>query len=170
MPSIADPPAIIEPTRFRAVLGRYPTGVCVVTAAAGEGEREPVAMVVGSFASVSLDPPLVGFFPARTSRSWPRIERAGAFCINVLGADHLDLCRQITRSPTGKLVGAPYRVAPHGAPILKEAVAWIDCTLESVFPAGDHDCVIGRVQALGDGEAEMPLLFHRGRYGTFREL
>ena len=67
---------------FRRVLGHYPTGVCVVTAVEADGA--PVGMVVGSFTSVSLDPPLVAFFPAKTSQSWPRLAAVGKFCVNVL--------------------------------------------------------------------------------------
>jgi 3-hydroxy-9,10-secoandrosta-1,3,5(10)-triene-9,17-dione monooxygenase reductase component len=75
---------VSDPRRFRDVLGQYPTGVCVVTATQADGRR--AGFVVGSFTSVSLDPPLVGFFPDKGSSSWPKIERARSFCINVLSA------------------------------------------------------------------------------------
>ena len=74
----------IDPAEFRRMLSHYPTGVCVVTATTGEGA--PVGMSVGSFTAVSLDPLLVGFFPARSSSSWPQIEAAKRFCVNILGA------------------------------------------------------------------------------------
>src|SRR3546814_16617268 len=76
--------ASIDPRHFRNVLGCYPTGVCVVTAS-HEGARH--AMVVGSFTSISLDPPLVGFFPDKKSSSWPQIAATGHFCANILAAD-----------------------------------------------------------------------------------
>ena len=75
-------PRQITPRHYRAVLGNYPTGVAVVTAMGGGGE--PIGMVVGSFTSVSLDPPLVAFLPDRSSSTFPAIREAGAFCVNVL--------------------------------------------------------------------------------------
>ncbi|MCB2062129.1 MAG: flavin reductase family protein, partial [Novosphingobium sp.] len=73
--------ATIDPAHFRQVLGAYPTGVAVITAMDTEGA--PAGMVVGTFTSVSLDPPLVGFLPDKSSSSWPKIESAGRFCVNV---------------------------------------------------------------------------------------
>ena len=84
---------MIDATQFRQVLGNYPTGVAAITAVAEDGVH--AAMVVGTFTSVSLDPPLVGFFPDKRSSSWPVIERAGGFCVNILGADQQALCRQL---------------------------------------------------------------------------
>ncbi|MFM6931786.1 MAG: flavin reductase family protein, partial [Novosphingobium sp.] len=77
----------IDPAVFRRVLGNYPTGVTVVTAMGEDGQ--PIGMVVGTFTSVSLDPPLVGFLPDKRSSSWPQIEKAGHFCVNVLARDQL---------------------------------------------------------------------------------
>src|SRR3954469_1109241 len=83
---------------FRQVLGQYPTGVCVVTATLPDGSN--AGFVVGSFTSVSLDPPLVAFFPDKGSTSWPKIRSAGSFCVNILGADHEDVCRRFaSRAP-----------------------------------------------------------------------
>ena len=150
---------------FRRVLGHYPTGVCVVTAVEADGT--PIAMVVGSFTSVSLDPPLVGFFPAKTSSSWPRIEKIGKFCVNVLASDQQPLCRQLASPGTDKFVGVAHRVSTNGSPILDDVVAWIDCTLDAVHEAGDHYIVLGRVLALEVDRPERPLLFFQGNYGEF---
>ena len=79
----------IDPAVFRQVLASYPTGVCVITAL-DEGNR-PAGMVVGSFTSVSLNPPLVGFFPDKSSSSWPLIEKAGHFAVNVMGSDQQEV-------------------------------------------------------------------------------
>lgn len=154
---------------FRRVLGNYPTGVCAITAVADDGER--LAMVVGSFTSVSLDPPLVGFFPDKKSTSWPRIEQAGHFCVNVLGAAHQSLCRQLATSGGDKFNQVSHSQSASGAPILDVAIAWIDCTLEQVIETGDHFLVLGRVQALAAvREDEDPMLFFRGKYGGFADL
>ncbi|MET0250218.1 MAG: flavin reductase family protein [Sphingobium sp.] len=156
---------MIDGTVFRHVLGHYPTGVCVITAVTPEGDRE--GMIVGSFTSVSLDPPLVAFFPARESRSWARVESAGRFCVNVLSSAQKPLCRQFAASGTDKFVGVTHRESPLGAPILDGVVAWIDCTLEAVHEAGDHFIAIGRVHALEVERPGMPLLFFQGGYGEF---
>src|SRR5688572_30816018 len=93
----------IEPQAFRAVLGHYPTGVCVITGY--NRDRAPTGLVIGSFTSVSLDPPLVAFFPDRRSTSWPEIRSCGQFCVNVLGEDQLDLCRRFATRGGEKFQG-----------------------------------------------------------------
>lgn len=153
---------------FRRVLGHYPTGVCVVTAVEADGT--PIGMVVGSFTSVSLDPPLVAFFPDRKSSSWPRIEKVGKFCVNVLAADQQDLCRRFATPGTDKFAGVTHRTSANGSPILDGVVAWIDCDLDVVHEAGDHFIVLGRVVALEVEGPGAPLLFLRGAYGAFAQL
>jgi flavin reductase (DIM6/NTAB) family NADH-FMN oxidoreductase RutF/DNA-binding IclR family transcriptional regulator len=150
---------------FRTVLGQYPTGVCVVTAM--DPESGPAGMVVGSFTSVSLDPPLVAFFPDKSSNSWPRIRRAGAFCVNILGADQEDVCRTFASKTADKFAGTPVVQGVTGSPVLEEAVARIDCVLESVTEAGDHYIVLGRVKDLQLGKPRLPLIFFQGGYGRF---
>ena len=149
----------------RRVLGHYPTGVCVVTAMEASGA--PVGMVVGSFTSVSLDPPLVAFFPAKSSSSWPRIEAVGKFCVNILASDQQPLCRQIAAPGPDKFAGIVHRVSANGSPILDDVVAWIDCALDAVHEAGDHYIVLGKVVALEVDRPERPLLFFQGSYGEF---
>ncbi|MDT0203043.1 flavin reductase [Nocardioides sp. AE5] len=153
---------------FREVLGQYPTGVCVVTATQQEGP--PAGFVVGSFTSVSLAPPLVAFFPDKSSTSWPKIQAAEHFCVNILSADQEHLCRQFASKAEDKFVGVGTRPASSGAPIISDVVAWIDCDLESVTEAGDHYIVLGRVRELGIETASLPLLFFQGGYGRFAPL
>ncbi len=160
--------ASIASQQFREVLGQYPTGVCVVTAAPAEGP--PAGFVVGSFTSVSLDPPLVAFFPDKSSTSWPRIAGAGHFCVNILSADQEHLCRQFASKAEDKFSGVRTRTASTGAPILDGVVAWIDCELESVAEAGDHFIVLGRVRELQVETGALPLLFFQGGYGRFAPL
>jgi flavin reductase (DIM6/NTAB) family NADH-FMN oxidoreductase RutF len=152
-----------EADRFRKVLGLYPTGVSVVTGLGPDGY--PAGLAVGTFTSVSLDPLLVGFLPARSSRSWPKIRATGSFCINVLGEHQLHVCQAFAISGGDKFEGLEWHPAGSGCPVLDGAVTWIDCKVEAVHPAGDHDFVIGRVLDF-DGKSEhSPLLFLRGGYG-----
>jgi len=158
----------IDPNNFRQVLGAYPTGVCVVTAL--DEEERPVGMVVGTFTSVSLDPPLVGFLPDKKSSSWPVIEKAGRFCVNVLGSDQQDMCRKLAGKGPDKFAGVGYAVSEHRVPVLGDVIARIECTLHSVTEAGDHWFVLGDVVHLEATREADPMLFHRGRYGGFAEI
>jgi 3-hydroxy-9,10-secoandrosta-1,3,5(10)-triene-9,17-dione monooxygenase reductase component len=161
---MSEPPVTFDSAKFRQVLGHFPTGVTVVTAAADDG---PVGLAVGSFASVSLDPPLVAFFPAKNSSSWPMIEAAGAFCVNILAEDQEDVCRRFAMKGDDKFVGLGWKPAPSGAPLLDGVLAWIDCGIDAVTDAGDHYCVMGRVRELAVAHDGAPLLFFRGGYGRF---
>lgn len=160
--------AQMDPKRFRQVLGQYPTGVCVITAI--QEDKEPAAMVVGSFTSVSLDPPLVAFLPDRASSSWPKIQGAGKFCVNILGADQEDVCRRLASKAADKFIGTLYRLSPLGSPIIEQSVAWIDCDLQAIHEAGDHYIVIGRVHDLQIEQGGLPLVFFQGSYGQFSPL
>lgn len=164
MTTMVHPPAI-GGAEFRRVLGHYPTGVCVITAM--EPGVGPVGMVVGSFTSVSLDPPLVAFLPDRNSRRWSLIERSGRFRVNVLGAHQKELCRHFAGPRDENFVGLEYRLSAQGSPVLDGVVAWIECGLDAVHEAGDHFIVIGRVLDLGTTDIHVPLLFQRGAYGGF---
>lgn len=157
-----------DPTWYRRVLGQYPTGVCVVTGI-GPDER-PTGLVVGSFSSVSLDPPIVGFFPDRSSSSWPKIRPSKRFCVNILAHDQEHLCRQFAAKGADKFAGVDWRPGPTGSPILECALAWIDCDIAGTHEVGDHDLVLGRVRELDVGQPADPLLFFRGGYGRFSPL
>ncbi|MEV5913544.1 flavin reductase family protein [Streptomyces chartreusis] len=162
-----DERAPIPQDEFRRVLGSFATGVVVVTAPAGaETPHAPAGFACQSFSSLSLDPPLVAFMVGRTSTTWPRIARAGVFCVNVLSAGQGRLCRAFAVSGADKFAGVTYDAAPvSGSPRLAGTLAWIDCTIHAVHTGGDHLIVVGRVDALGvsDGD-EPPLLFHKGRF------
>lgn len=152
--------------RFRDVLGRYCSGVTVVTSMAG---GEPVGMTCQSFSSVSLDPPLVMFIPAKTSRAWPMMQRAGHFCVNFLSADQHEISDVMASKGADKFAGLPWSPSKTGAPLLDGVIGYVDCTVHSVIEAGDHFVVIGRVQDmdLPVGNAE-PLLYFEGQYRTTR--
>ncbi|MCU1500017.1 MAG: hsaB [Acidimicrobiales bacterium] len=153
---------VFDSARFRQVLGHFPTGVCVVTAFDGE---TPVGMAIGSFFSVSLDPPLVGFCAGRSSSTWPKLRAAGKFCINVLADDQEDVSRVFASKEADKFAGTGWDHSPLGSPRIQGALAWIDCTLEAVHEAGDHDIAIGAVHDLGVAREGSPLVFFRGGYG-----
>lgn len=147
--------------KFRDVLGRFCTGVTVVTSMSN---GHPVGMTCQSFSSVSLDPPLVLFCPAKSSRAWPQMQRAGFFCVNLLSHDQLALSDGFARTGADKFAGVPWRPSATGAPLLEGVLGWVDCTIYAVHEAGDHYVVIGRVMDLGVEDAPHPLLFYRGRY------
>lgn len=159
-----DPEHVAAARRFRDVLGRFASGVTVVT---GISHEEPVGLTCQSFSSVSLDPPLVLFIPAKTSRAWPMIQRSGKFCVNFLAADQAELSNTMASRGTDKFADVKWTPAPHtGSPVLAGALAHVDCTIHTVHEAGDHYVVIGRVVDLvaADDVAQDPLLFYRGEY------
>jgi len=152
-----------DSARFRQVLGHFPTGVCVV---AGFHDDKPVGLAIGSFFSVSLAPPLVGFCAGKTSSTWPKLQAAGSFCINVLAEDQEDVSRVFASKEPDKFVGVGWDRSPLGSPRLRGALAWIDCELDAVHQAGDHDIAVGAVLDLGVGHEGGPLVFFRGGYGV----
>lgn len=160
----ADAAPAIDPLAFRRVLGHFPTGVTVVAAAP---DGRPAGMTVGSFFSISLDPPLVGFCVDRGSSSWPDIEPAGAFAVSVLGAGQSDVSNHFARTAGDRFDGVAWRAGITGSPILEDALAHIECATEQVVDAGDHWIVIGRVVDLDVGRDGTPLLFFKGGYGRF---
>jgi flavin reductase (DIM6/NTAB) family NADH-FMN oxidoreductase RutF len=161
----------VDPGEFRRVLGHFASGVTIVTAHDPDDPAGPAGFACQSFASLSLDPPLVTFMVARTSTTWPRIARAGAFCVNILGAGQGALCRSFAVSGADKFAGVAYEAAPAtGSPLLDSVPAWIDCHIQTVHTGGDHLIVVGRVAAMGAVDGADPLLFHRGTFGRFGPL
>jgi 3-hydroxy-9,10-secoandrosta-1,3,5(10)-triene-9,17-dione monooxygenase reductase component len=154
----------IDDALFRQVLGHFPTGVTVIT---GAGDDGPVGLAVGAFFSVSLDPPLVGWCPNKTSSSWPAIRATGSFCVNILAEDQEVLCRTFASKDTDKFDGIGWEPGPSGSPRLRDVLAWIDCDIEAVHDAGDHEICVGRVKELEVEREDGPLLFFRGGYGRF---
>lgn len=150
------------PERFRHVMGHVPTGVTVVAAMTHRG---PVGLTVGSFLSASLDPPLIGFLPSRSSTTWPLMVPVGSFSVSVLGEEHEELCRRFAAAGGDKFDRVPWRPAGTGSPLIEGALAWFDCRFEQIYPAGDHWFVLGRVLDM-DVRAHRgnPLVFCHGRY------
>ena len=160
-------PMSIDHAAYRQVLGHYPTGVCAITSVLG---GRPIGMVVGSFTSASLDPPLVGFLPDRKSNSWAEIRSSGRFCVNVLSHDQVAICKALaTKGAAHKFHELRYQLSGSGLPVFPEACAWIDCKLHAVHEAGDHDIALGAVLSLHAEPDRQPMLFYRGGYKRLYE-
>ncbi|WP_039629796.1 flavin reductase family protein [Streptomyces sp. 769] len=160
------PTARFDDAAMRDALSRFCTGVAVITAVQPDGR--PTGMAVQSFSSVSLDPPLVCFCPARTSTTWPKISAAGRFAVNVLAADQEELCRRFAVTGGDKFTGVDWRSGVNGAPLLTAALATLECELADVLPGGDHLIAVGRVTTLTPAERlreNGPLLYFRRTYG-----
>ncbi|MHB8246890.1 MAG: flavin reductase family protein [Acidimicrobiales bacterium] len=152
----------VDVESFKRALGSFATGVAVVTAFDGDG---PVGFTCQSIVSLSLEPPMVALSPAKSSTSWPRIARAGQFCVNVLAEDQAEIGRRFALSGVDKFAGLSWRREVTGAPVLDGTLAWVDCSLELVHDAGDHEIVIGRVLALDVAPADAgPLVYYQSRY------
>lgn len=148
--------------RFRRVLSQFCTGIVVVTALA---DGRPVGLTCQAFSSLSLDPPLVLFSVARTSRSWPLARAAGRFAVNILGADQELLSRAFSVPGADKFAGQPWHPGGAGTPLLNGALAHIECGVHAVHDGGDHEIVVGRVLALHEHERPVgPLLYFRSEY------
>jgi 3-hydroxy-9,10-secoandrosta-1,3,5(10)-triene-9,17-dione monooxygenase reductase component len=136
--------------------------VTVVTAV---DEHGPAGLTAQSFCSLSVDPPLILVCPSKSSTSWPRIERAGRFCVNVLNHTQEAHCHALGRSGPDKFAAIEFALSPRtGSPLLDGVAAWVDCELETTHDGGDHLIVVGRVLDLGIGDDVAPLTFWKGRY------
>ena len=149
---------------FRNVLGHFPTGVTAVTAV---NNGKPIGMAIGSFTSVSLEPPPVAFLPGKESGSWKEIREAGSFCVNVMGQDQMEVCGVMASRAEDKFADVEWSPAGSGSPIISGSIAYIDCDIEMIHDGGDHDIVIGRVLKLEVMDSKSPLVFFQGNYGTF---
>lgn len=151
----------VTPDRMRDVLGHFCSGITIITAYTPAG---PVGFTCQSFSSLSLDPPLVCFSPARSSTTWPKIREAGSFAVNVLADDHHGISNGFARSGADKFAGVQWEHAPSGAPILDGVVAWADCSLWAEYDGGDHTIVAAAVEELHAAPGKSPLLYFQGSY------
>jgi flavin reductase (DIM6/NTAB) family NADH-FMN oxidoreductase RutF len=155
-----------DSTRFKEAMSTFATGVTVVS---GLEDGRPVGFTCQSFVSLSIDPPFVAVAPARSSTSWPRIAKGGIFCVNVLGDHQGELGSRFAVSGGDKFDGVAWHPASAtGAPVIEDTLAWVDCRLELVHDAGDHELIIGRVLDLGVGRGS-PLVYFRGGFATVAE-
>lgn len=154
----------IDSRVIRDVMGHYPTGVVVVT---GVVEDEPVGMVVGTFSSVSLDPPLVSFMPMTTSNSYAKLREAQRLCISVLAADQLQDCRTLASKDPHKFDKVDWTPSKDGVPMIDNAVAYIHGSLSKEMEAGDHYISLVAYDDVSVNRPVAPLLFFQGGYGGF---
>jgi flavin reductase (DIM6/NTAB) family NADH-FMN oxidoreductase RutF len=152
-----------DQARFREVLGHLATGITIVTAT---DEGEPVGFSCQSFAALSLDPPMVILAPAKSSTSWPRIARAGAFCVNILGEHQEAVCRAFAVSGGNKFDGVDWTPGVTGSPLIEGSLATVECTLGAIYEGGDHELVTGHVVDMEIGKGS-PLIFYRSGFGRF---
>ncbi|XVU28879.1 flavin reductase family protein [Actinoplanes sp. CA-054009] len=144
----------------RKVLGAFPSGVVVVTAPGPHG------FTCQSFVSLSLEPLLISFAPARTSRTWPRIREAGTFCVNVLADDQQHVSAAFAGSRSDRFGAVGWQAGPGGEPKLQGACAWITARLRDEFDGGDHTIVVAEVTAMTVDPDRSPLVFHQGAYAA----
>ena len=153
-----------DPRSYRDMIGRFATGVTVVTTDDGSGSR---GLTANAVSSVSLEPMLLLVCVDHKTTSYPFLQKAGIFCVNILGADQMDASNFFAgTTPTDNPMGdIAYRTGETGAPILDGVVAWADCRTWNVYKGGDHDIFVGEVVnfALERPEAD-PLLFFGGGY------
>ena len=133
----------MDAARFRAALGRFPTGIALVTTTVADA---PLGLVVSSFTSVSLQPPLISFAPSRDSFTWSRMRRAGRFGVNVLGEAHAEYVRAAAPAGADRFAGVAWSRTDGGVPRLAGAITFLECSIEAEHRAGDHWIVVGRVE------------------------
>lgn len=152
----------IDARAFRDALGRFATGITIVTIATRDG---PMGFTANSFASVSLDPPLVLWSPARSAARFPFYAAAQHYAIHVLGAEQSDLSGRFVRGGTG-FDGLAHETGAHDVPILPQALARFDCLQVATHDGGDHLIIVGRVLRASARDGQ-PLIFSQGGYGRF---
>ncbi|MEY9862707.1 3-hydroxy-9,10-secoandrosta-1,3,5(10)-triene-9,17-dione monooxygenase reductase component [Catenulispora sp. GAS73] len=154
--------AEVDPRALRQACGQFLTGVTVVTSTDGE---YPFGMTANSFTSVSLDPPMVLFCPHKDAKIRELIDQSGCFAINVLSEDQAELSRRFTHRVTVCFGDIPTRIGVSGAPLLDDALTYLDCRVVREIAAGDHTIVLGEVLDVGRTEpGARPLAFFRGQY------
>ena len=158
---------------FRQIMGRFVTGVTVVTTwdpeAAGGAATQPAGITVNALSSVSLDPPLVVIALDRQRFITPMVRATGRYAVNILGAGQQALSDCFAHAPVSpgreEFCGAAWHPGQTGLPLIDGAIATLECTTTEIFSAGDHDLFIGRVDALwAAAEPDDPLIYYRRRY------
>jgi flavin reductase (DIM6/NTAB) family NADH-FMN oxidoreductase RutF len=150
---------------FRRCLGQFATGVTIITTETGDVRA---GVTANSFSSLSLDPPLVLWSIARTSRSCATFEKASHFTINVLAADQIEVSQRFSSAETDKFVGVEWERGVGGSPVLPGAVAVLECSRETVYEGGDHIILVGRVLRYARYPGKV-LLYAQGQYGVTEE-
>jgi flavin reductase (DIM6/NTAB) family NADH-FMN oxidoreductase RutF len=156
----------LDPARLREAFGVFPSGV-VAVAADVDGRR--VGLAASSFTSVSLDPPLVSFSVANSSKTWPDLRRADHLGLTVLADHHGEVCRRLAGPVEHRFDDLPVTASDDGAVTLDEGLARFDCTIHREVEAGDHTIVILQLHAVEHTDTSLPLVFHRSAFGRLSE-
>jgi len=154
-------PPFLDTRSLRDALGEFATGVAVVTACSRDGQ--PVGVTINSFASVSLDPPLVLWSLGLHSPSLAVFEACSHYAVNILAVDQAELSQRFAQSQNDKFAGIGTRVGAGGTPLLPDCCAWFECRNELRYPGGDHIILVGHVENFSRQE-KPPLIFHGGQY------
>lgn len=152
----------LDPARLRQAFGVFPSGVVAVAA---EVDGRLTGLAASSFTSVSLEPPLVSFSVAATSKTWPDLRRARHLGVTVLAEHHGDVCRQLAGPVESRFDDIPLKASDEGAVTLDEGLARFDCTVYREVEAGDHVLVLLRLHAVEHPGTGSPLIFHRSGFG-----
>jgi len=156
----------IDPRDFRNALGTYATGVTIIAAAGADGK--PYGLTCNSFASVSLNPPLILWSLGMFSQGLSVFQNASHFAVNVLGASQQALAKKFATPSEDKFAGVEWRAGLGQAPVLADSVANFQCRAVDRYYGGDHVIFLGAVEAYAYNRQE-PLLFARGSFGRFTE-
>lgn len=159
--TVARPESMGDSEHFRRVLAQFATGIVAVTSGT---VHEPVGMLVNSFTSVSLRPPLVALCVDRLSTTWPLIARSGRFAVTVLAEQHHDVCVRFRQSRGDRFGCRVWEETEAGHPTLSDALAWIDCRVHASYRAGDHDIVVASPTMARMIPGGSPILFHDGQF------
>ncbi len=154
--------AAFDSREFRNALGRFATGITIVTALGPEGK--PLGVTISSFNSVSLDPPLVLWSLSANSPKLEAFRQAERYAINVLAADQRGLSNRFASRNDDRFADVPVRAGLAGTPLVDGCCAWFECAHEAHYPGGDHVIFLGRVERFARGEATSPLVFFDGTY------
>lgn len=153
----------IDQRSFRHALSHFASGVTVVTTREGQ---HLAGITVSSFASLSLDPPLVLICIDHKVRSHDTIARAGAFVVNILSSDQEDVARRFASRDVEKFLPGTYALSAQGMPLLADVLTTLECRIANTLPGGDHTIFVGEVRAIATNEGE-PLLYYRSQFGQF---
>ncbi|GAA2411094.1 flavin reductase family protein [Actinomadura vinacea] len=160
------PRQAVAPSVFRRTLARHAAGVVIVTASS---DGVPVGLTATSFASVSLEPPLVSFYVDRSSTTWPSLRGAGRFVVNILADDQSETAARFARRGIDRFVPpTAWHLDAHGSPLLDGASAYLHCLPHDTIGIGDHILVVGLVVGADTLRNPNPLLYHQGRFGRFQ--
>lgn len=152
----------LDPVRLREAFGTFPSGVVAVAA---EVDGQPVGLAASSFTSVSLEPPLVSFSIANTSKTWPDLRRAPHLGVTILTDAQGEACRQLAGPVATRFDGVPLRVTDEGALFLTDGLAHFDCTIHQEVEAGDHTIILLALHTVAHTQKAHPLVFHRSGFG-----